>query len=245
MTLEYLRHPRGFGKLYDDAEANRATFIDRTSSASGSAKLRDCELSQCSTAKGECQIYGGKFLRTVIGGKTVVAGKPVAISSILDCREVSGYPHLHSVVAIDGTEICDNPILEGNLVTPLVLSSAIIYGSPIIMGAFTVTGRIHEGIWARAPKHVKLPWTSLTECVTKNGELHVICECRCRSLSYWANHGAKLARRFDWSEDMIAVTLATIEREFLLPQTANVVYSHAHGPSIPLSANAAGTKAAT
>lgn len=211
---DYLRHPNGRGKLYGDAEANRATFIDKTSSVSGSAKLRDCRLEQGSLAKGKCQVYGGDYLRTIIAGQTICAGDPVAISSILDCSEVSGKPWLHTVVALSGTEICDSPRLEGAVLAPLVLQDATVYGSAEIRGAFIVTGRVHEGVWTRAPKHVKLPWCDLSECVVKNGEQQVLLDCRCRSVSYWTKHGPKLARHWGWSQDQIDVTLATIGREF-------------------------------
>lgn len=206
--MEYLRHPNGRGKLYDDAEANRATYIDRTSSASGSAKLRDCELRHNSRAAHCAQIYGGYFERTRIDGRTIVAGKPHVVDSVLDCSEISGSPVIDGVVATGHTEICDAPYLQGS---PLHLHNATIYGKPVIVGAFTVTGRVHEGHWTRPPKHIKLPWCDLTECI--DGKL--LLDCRCRTIDYWLRHGPKLAKRWDWSQDMIDVTIDTIKREFV------------------------------
>lgn len=209
---EYLRHPNGRGKLFDDAEANRATYIDRASSASGSAKLRDCTLLE-SHVKDTAQVYGGIYHRTAIQGHTVCAGKLETYNSTLDCSEVSGKPSIMACRLLGVTEVCDCPLLVG-----ITAQDAVIYGSPKLIGNFTVTGRVHEGTWRRAPKHVKLQWCELTECV--DGKL--LLDCRCRPIGYWLRHGAKLARRWDWSEDMIAVTLETIEREF--PQSPTFLY---------------------
>jgi len=209
---EYLLHKNGRGRLYGDAEANANTYISKDSSASGMAKLRDCRLENRSHAEDRCQVYGGDFRTCLIYGKTIVAGSPKARCSQLDCSEVSGSPMLDSVVAVRGAEICDSPSLRGGMVAPLVLDGAIIYGSPVILGSFTVTGRVHEGTWTRAPKHIKLPWCHLSECI--DGK--VLLDCRCRTIDYWMRHGIKLGRRWGWSEDMISVTINTIGREFAL-----------------------------
>lgn len=208
--IDYLRHPNGRGKLFDDAEANRGTYIDRTSSASGSAKLRDCILVDYSVAEGECQIYGGKLDNSLVRGSTIIAGHPLIRDCIVDCNEVSGSPVITLSDLTGHTEVCDSPIIRGS-----GLHDAIVYGSPRIDGARFVTGRIHEGHWTRAPKHIKLPWCELTECI--DGKL--LLDCRCRPVAYWLRHGAKLARRWEWGEDMITVTLETIGREFPQPPT--------------------------
>ncbi len=200
-----LRHRNGRGLLLDDAEANRSTYIDKTSSASGFAKLRDCRLTDRSVAAESCQVYGGVYRGTHIKGNTICAGSPLVVESLLDCSEVSGHPSIYNARLMGVTEVCDWPTI-GNA----TLDGAIVYGWPLILGEFTVTGRVHEGVWTRAPKHIKLPWCDLSECV--DGK--VLLDCRCRSAEYWLTHGPKLARRWDWSEDMIEVTIETIRREF-------------------------------
>lgn len=207
---DYLRHPRGFGKLFDDAEANASTFIDRTSSASGSAKLRDCKLLEGSSAEDRCQVYGGEFFESLIKGDQIVAGSPRVNKSTLWCSEVSGSPIILDSVLIGSTEVCDSPSIVGAR-----LVNATVYGSPkIVYPEGDITGRVHEGIWTRPPKHIKLPWCDLSECVVKNGEQHVLLDCRCRSVSYWMKHGPKLARRWGWNQDQIDVTISTIQKEF-------------------------------
>jgi hypothetical protein len=213
--MEYLRHPNGRGKLYGDAEANLATFIDKTSSASGSAKLRDCVLFDAQ-ASSNAQVYGGHYWLSTIGGETVCAGRPTVRNSILICSEVSGRPALNRVHAVGTTEICDNPVLIGTDDDYLVLSNAIIYGNPVIQGAFTVTGRVHEGVWTRPPKHIKLPWCDLSECV--NGKM--LLDCYCRPVEWWLRFGPRIAKKWDWNQDQIDVTLETIEREFLVSKRA-------------------------
>jgi len=208
--MNYLRHPSGRGKLFDDAEANRGTYLDKTSSAVGMAKLRDCELRLGSQARGECQVYGGRFYDSEIGGSTIVAGSPHVLNSILHCSEVSGTPRISYAYLVGGTEVCDSPHIVGTARSRIILDDAIVYGSPKICGSFTVRGRVHEGTWTRPPKHIKLPWCDLTECL--DGKL--LLDCRCRTIEYWLRHGPKLGKRFDWSHDMIDVTLETIRREF-------------------------------
>lgn len=208
-----LRHPHGRGLLISDAEANLATYISRDSTASGSAKLRDCRLEADSHACDLAQLYGGRLIRSRVHGHTIIAGSPLIKSSIIDCNEVSGRAYLDTVVTTGTTEICDAPTLIGGLCAPLVLHDAVIYGQPSIIGSFTVTGRVHEGTWTRAPKQIQLPWCDLSECVVKDGEPCVLLDCRCRSISYWRKHGPKLARRWGWSQDMIDVTLTTIAME--------------------------------
>lgn len=207
-----LRHRRGRGLLLDDAEANRSTYLSKDSTASGFSKLRDCEL-YSSNATGRSQIYGGKYWRSTIGGQTICAGHPTVCDSILLCSEVSGTPTLDRVHATGNTEICDSPQLIGTADDYFRAQNAIIYGNPIIQGAFTVTGRVHEGTWTRAPKHVKLPWCHLSECI--NGK--VILDCWCRPAEWWLRFGPQKAReKWEWSEDQIWVTLETIRREFLI-----------------------------
>lgn len=205
MTISYLLHPNGRGRLYDDAEANQGTFIDKSSSASGMAKLRDCRLVVGSRAEESCQIYGGQYLNSTIAGHTICAGDPRVFNSTLRCSEVSGTPQIWNSDLVGTTEVCDSPVLNG-----VIAKDTIIYGDPKITGTFTVTGRIHEGVWLRPPKHIKLPWAEMTECV--DGKL--ILACRCRTIDYWLRHGTKLARRWDWSDDQISVTTDTIRREF-------------------------------
>lgn len=211
MSVPCLRVPHGRGRLYGDAEANRGTFIDRTSSASGSAKLRDCRLLHGSSAEDRVQVYGGEFYGTLIKGDTIVAGNPEVHGSVLWCSEISGSPYLRWVRAIGNTEICDSPRLSGLPTEPnLELRNAIIYGSPTIEGSFKVTGRVHEGTWTRAPKHIKLPWVDLSECV--DGK--ILLNCYCRKVEWFLRFGHRLAGKWSWSADMVDVTMETIRREF-------------------------------
>lgn len=200
-----LRHPNGRGFLLDDAEANRNTHISKDSTASGFAKLRDCRL-EGSHAQDEVQIYGGTYRGTTIRGKTICASNPLVINSILDCSEVSGRPTIYNSSLFGGTEICDSPILNGP-----VFQDAIIYGESSIIGTFTVTGRVHEGMWTRPPKHIKLPWCDLSECIDGN----LLLNCYCRKVEWWLRFGPRTAKKWDWSEEMIELTLETIRREFM------------------------------
>jgi len=204
--MNYLRHPNGRGKLFDDAEANRGVYLDKTSSAVGMAKLRDCRLTGNSEARDECQVYGGFFHASIIAGKTIVAGHPKVVGSALRCSEVSGSPVIRYSFLQGSTEVCDFPDIKRSRLT-----DCIVYGNPVISDVIATGGRIHEGIWFRPPKHIKLPWCELTECI--DGK--VILDCRCRTIDYWLRHGPKLGKRFDWSHDMIDVTLETIRREFM------------------------------
>lgn len=203
--MMYLRHPNGRGKLFDDAEANLATRISRDSSASGQSKLRDCWLAEGSHAKDHCQIYGGQYCSTEIRGKTICAGSPNVTGSLLDCWEVSGNVHIVGASLLGSTEVCDNAWIQD-----ATLRDAIVYGDVRIAGKKEFTGRIHEGLWLWPPKHIKLPWCDLSECI--DGK--VILDCRCRHYDYWMRHGAKLARRWGWEKDMIEMTLDTIRKEF-------------------------------
>lgn len=205
MMHGYLRHPNGRGKLFDDAEANRATYIDRTSGASGFAKLRDCKLLDVSSATDTCQIYGGTYRGSIIKGRTICAGDPLVNNSTLDCLEVSGRPTIWNSDILGTTEICDRSVTNG-----IVAQDAIIYGHPSLLGTFTVTGRVHEGTWTRAPKHIKLPWCELSECV--DGKM--LLNCYCRPIVWWLRFGPKVAAKWSWSQDMVDVTLSTIAREF-------------------------------
>lgn len=206
-----LRHPNGRGLILDDAEANRGAYIDKTSSIADSAKLRDCRFEHGSRARDSCQIYGGEFHESEVWGGTIVAGHPQIFRSTLNCSEVSGTAYLGEVFATGNTEICDSPRLLGDATLGrITLFNAIIYGSPHIQGSFEVTGRVHEGTWTRPPKHIKLPWCDLSECV--DGKM--LLNCYCRPVVWWLRFGPRIAKKWNWSQDMIDVTLDTIRREF-------------------------------
>lgn len=201
-----LRHKKGRGRLCDDAECNSAVYLSVDSVAAQSAKLRDCRLED-SRADGNCQIYGGMITASHITGRTIVAGNPNIVHSFVICSEVSGHPTIIDAHLTGTTEVCDSPFLRGKPGEPLTLKDAVVYGSPTVEGCFTVTGRVHEGRWTRAPGYKKLPWCDVTECV--DGK--VLLDCRCRSIEYWFNHGPKLAARWGWSDEMIKETLDVIE----------------------------------
>ena len=203
-----LRHRNGRGALLMDAEANLNTYISQDSQATHYAKLRDCKLYDQSSAEDYCQVYGGEFHRSIIKGQTIVAGSPYVEKSVLWCSEVSGKPSIKRSYLYGNTEVCDSPTIYH-----AQLCNAIVYGSPAIDGSLNravFTGRIHEGVWTRPPKHIELGWCSLTECI--DGK--IILACRCRSKEYWVDHGAKLAKRWEWSDEQIKITLETIGREF-------------------------------
>lgn len=207
---DYLLHKNGRGRLYGDSEANRATYIDRTSSASGSAKLRDCRLTFDSHVGDECQVYGGHFIGANVSGRTVIAGNPVIDNCYIDCSGVSGKPWMIGAQLLGLTEVCDCPTIKSAR-----LESAVIYGNPTIIGNFTVTGRIHEGTWTRAPKHVKLPWVDISECVDNK----IMVACWCRPIAWWLEFGPRKALAdWGWSQDQVDVTMATIRREFPMRQ---------------------------
>lgn len=219
--INYLIHRNGRGRLYDDAEANRATYIDRTSSASGFAKLRDCELLDGTMAEGRCQVYGGEYRQSRIKGATICAGRPLVAGCDVDCSEVSGTAKMLFCRLTGNTEVCDSPKIIGSH-----LENAIIYGSPTIIGDFTVTGRIHEGTWTRPPLHVKLQWCDLTECV--DGK--VLLNCYCRRADWWLRFGPKVAAKWDWSPEMVEITLDAIRNQF---------YTVPHGLSISIPTSVA------
>lgn len=206
-----LRHPRGRGLLLDDAEANSATFISRDSCAKDSAKLRDCKLYEGSIASGECQIYGGRFHNSTVTGRTIVAGNPCIRNSHADCSEVSGNTHIGGATLLGNTEICDSAII-----IKATARDAIIYGKCDIEGSFEVTGRIHEGYWTRPPKHVKLPWCDLSECV--DGKL--LLDCWCRPVEWWLRFGPQKALdEWEWNQDQVDITIGTIRKEFIPRRT--------------------------
>lgn len=210
----YLRHPDGRGKLFGDAEANAGTYIDRTSSAHDFAKLRDCRLERETRVRGRSQVYGGTFRGTEISGSTVVAGSPLIVNSEINCFEVSGHPAIFRSRLLGGTEVCDRPSIKDS-----VLQDAIVYGSAHICACSgNVTGRVHEGVWTRPPKHIKLPWGDLSECV--DGKM--LLNCYCRPVVWWLKFGRRIAAKWDWSTEMIEVTLGTISREFL-PQLGQLM----------------------
>ena len=226
MSRPYLRVPRGRGKLFGDAEANRSTFIDKTSSASDYAKLRDCKLTNNSHASQDCQIYGGIYRNSTIKGKTICAGDPLIVNSTLDCSEVSGRPTIYNAGLFGATEVCDSPLING-----IIAEDAIIYGEPSLLGTFIVTGRVHEGTWTRPPKHIKLPWCELSECIFGK----ILLDCWCRPVEWWLRFGPQKALdEWGWNQDQVDITLDTIRKAFYNPQ---------HGVSIPLSQTITETEA--
>ncbi len=207
---KYLRHPNGRGKLLDDAEVALSAKLTEVCTAAGNCQLRDCEVLSYSVVTGNARVFGGTVVNSYVGGDIVVAGDPGIINSILTNRSVTGRAMLNYVVADRFAEVSDSADIHGlSKSDPIFLTdAALVYGKAKLKGSFILSGqcRVHEGEWFRAPKHVNLGFMGVTECV--DGK--VLVDCRCRPAEYWIKFGAKLGRRWGWSEQQIAATIQAV-----------------------------------
>ena len=204
-----LRHPNGRGKLFDESEVSIRSHLSRDSAAAGQCQIQDSRIQDGSVVAGSARVFGGKFIRTYIGGNIVIAGHPYAEHSILTGSNITGYPSLINAVVKDGAQVSDSAIIIGaGIDHPIVIAgNASIYGTAVLIGGFTVSGqaRIESGIWTRAPRYINLGYASVTE-----SKLGAMVECRNRTTAYWNRHGAKLGERMGYTANQIKEILETI-----------------------------------
>jgi hypothetical protein len=198
----YLRHPNGRGKLFDESEVSIRSHLSRDSVAAGQCQIQDSRIQDGSVVAGSARIFGGKFIRTYIGGNIVIAGHPYAEHSILTGSNITGCPSLINAVVKDDAQVSDSAIIiGGGIDRPIIIEdSASIYGTAVLIGGFTVSGqaRIESGTWTRAPHYINLGYASVTE-----SKLGAMVECRNRTVDYWNRHGAKLGERMGYTADQI------------------------------------------
>ncbi len=207
---DYLRHPRGRGKLTDDAEVSSKAFLSKTSVVAGKAKVLGGSVYKTSLLTGRATMFDGKVVNSIICGETVLAGNPLIINSVVACRSISGNACVKHAEVLDKADIRDGVLVEGaSLSRPIIIKdSALIYGTAILIGQFTVGGmmRLASGIWNRAPRYLDLGFCTMTEST-----LGCMVGCRDRTLDYWLRHGAKLGQRWGWTDDQIVLALKGVK----------------------------------
>lgn len=204
----YLRHPRGRGRIFGDAEVHRSAYLSEDSTAANECQLRDCVVKDSSTVGERARIFGGNIIRSMISADVVIAGDPFITESVIRGKSISGKPDLYRVIFYGGAEIAGTPIISGiGRHGILINEHALVYGDAVLEGNFTINGnmRVATGRWERAPRYRDLGFVSVTE-----SKLGAMVDCRDRTESYWTLHGPKLARRWGWSEKQIAETLLAV-----------------------------------
>lgn len=210
-----LKHPRGRGRLEDDAAVSRDCYVSRESVVRGSAVVRDGAIleGQC-VVEGGSVVLGGYYRDTYIGpgqfasvlgtpspdvqggvyegclimGGVRIGGRPNATGSVLACKRISGEPVIDRCRLLAAAEIFDSPVLEGVTLD----GSAWVYGSATLKGAFTVGGmsRVERGYWERAPDVADFGFVSMTESVGG-----CLIDCRFRAFDDWLRNAKRIARR--------------------------------------------------
>lgn len=204
----YLRHPRGRGKIYDDAEVHMTAYLSKDSFADDESQLRDCQVVDGSAIIHRARIFGGYIVNSIVGRDVVIAGSPLITNSVIFGKSVSGKPDISCVTLHSHAEIAGKPVIYGRGRGILITDYALVYGDAVLQGQFTVSGkmRIATGTWERAPRYIDLGFVSVTE-----SKLGAMVDCRDRTIDYWFIHGPKFGRRWGWSEQQIAETLLAVK----------------------------------
>lgn len=209
--INWLRHPRGRGKIYQDAEISINSYLSKDSVAAGSCEIQDSYITNKSIIEGNSKVFGGFFRKTYVGGDTIIAGNPIIQQSIITGKSITGTPRLMNCVLKDYGRVSDQVFILGKSIQdPIIVeSSASVYGSAQLIGSFRIHGkmRVNSGRWFQAPWYRDLGFTSLTE--TESG---MFIECRNRSVDYWLQHGPSLAQRFSWTSPQIEEVLETLRK---------------------------------
>lgn len=207
--ITQLRHPRGRGRILDDAEVSLSAYLSKDSIAVGNSQVRDARVDDRSTIADNARVFGGRLYHTYAGSNIVVAGNPSISNSILTGRSITGNAYLSFVATKDFSEIADGCTILGRSITePIVIEdAACVYGEARLTGHFFVNKkmRICDGVWSRAPRHVDLGYAAVTESA-----LGALVDCRNRTVDYWNEHGPKLAERWGYSSAQIQEMLAAV-----------------------------------
>ena len=201
----WLRHPKGRGQIFDDAEVAISAYLDGT--ALDSCQIRDAEIVQSVIAE-NARVFGGKIFNSYVGKKVVIAGNPYIKDSIITCRNITGRPNITRSVITGNSEVADNALLIGTAERPLVVrDNALVYGNVELVGGFDIYGmmRVNYGRWTRPPHYVDLGFCSITE-----SKLGAMIDCRDRTFDYWFNHGPKLGVRWGWTKEHVASALLAL-----------------------------------
>jgi carbonic anhydrase/acetyltransferase-like protein (isoleucine patch superfamily) len=206
---EYLRHSRGRGKIYGDAEVSLSASLSKDSTAAESCQVRDCKIEEYSCVAEHARVFGGQIYNSYIGGDVVVAGDPLIENSLIRGKNITGSPYLYQVTLLDNAEIGDRARVVGDSFEKSIVikDSATVYGDCLLSGNFVVKGRsrVYTGEWTRAPRHVDLGFVAITE-----SKLGAMVDCRDRTFDYWVRHGAKLGKRWGWNQKQILTAMAAV-----------------------------------
>lgn len=197
----YFIHRRGGGRKYGDAEVGASVFLDEHSVARDEVTVRDAQV-YGSEVLGRARVLGGIIVGSVVGGVTVVAGDVRIVDSLVVCEEVSGRARVEQA-RLEGQVV----VTEEAHVFGVRLGGALrVFGSAVLEGDWELVGRgrIHAGVWRRAPLVAEVGRFSLTECVA--GKFHI--GCWCRSIAEWRRAGPRLGRMHGWSADDVRLCRA-------------------------------------
>ncbi|HEX8097299.1 MAG TPA: hypothetical protein VF507_04660 [Pyrinomonadaceae bacterium] len=175
------RHPNGQGRIYDDAEVDRAAYLDRQSVARHKARVRS-----------------GHIFGSTVEGSTFISDYPDITDSTLDCHSVSGRAVLLRCGLGSGVEVWGDARLTDVIITGPVL----IYGDAELVGPWELStgfgARIPTGVWTRPPRTLKMLRFSVTEGV---GGAWI--GCRRKPYSEWFARGPAIGRRMGFSDEEV------------------------------------------
>lgn len=195
----FLTHRIGRGRLYDYAEANESSFIEK-SSLHDTSQVFDSIIAENSIIRGNSIISNAEIVNSIIED-SVISGQhrlKIENSVIRNGVVVSGNAIIKDSVIADGARIFDDAKIQyANI------SQASIYGNAEIIGTAqqktVIDGflRVPTGLWARSPRYFRYDFgVSLTEST----DGYALVGCLRKKINVWVKNRYKFAEFHGWTK---------------------------------------------
>lgn len=199
MNSLYLRHRNGNGKIFgNDAEVDKETFLDRTSSVGDNAEVHNSSIGQNSIVCDNAQVVNASLSNTTTRENARITGCSGTV--FIADSEISGESRIWGAPCIQGVN----------------LRNARVFGDAILIGEWALDEyvRIHTGVWHRPPRYRLIEGDNinviLSECV--DGHFHLGCWCLPRETWFRKGYRERLGKRSGWTPAQIELAFDTFNQ---------------------------------
>lgn len=187
-----LRHQNGSGSLYDQCEADAATFLSKHSELKAESEAFEARIEDSIVSNS--LIYKAHIHRSIVSN-SLITGACQIFNSSIDCETIVGTPSIDYSMLSGKTRIWGNPLIYN-----VSIKDLSVFGDACLIGEWSMEGklgRIGLGVWTRPPRVVRYDDLQIT--ITESVPGYAYIGCRLHPLSWWFKIGDKIGKAAGWT----------------------------------------------
>jgi hypothetical protein len=206
----FLRHKKGGGRVYDEAEVSADSFLSRHSEARGISDIQSSVINDSVIT--DSFVHQGKITNSSVTG-AIVAGRVHIENSIVVCDKVAGNARIENSEIYGESRILQNARIENCAIRNLTVSGGAHLKNWSLATSHVfdcLYGRIMAGVWERPPRIVRFDdlGTTVTEGV---GDFAYV-GCIGKPVTRWLKIGDKYGSAMGWTPEQVKSLRSLFER---------------------------------